>query len=101
MVGSKLQVTPLLGSCSMWQKAPSGKHNLPDVSRTLVVIKKKKRLRNIRQRLYFKMLLFTRNERFVFGGIIFLKSGSADSHTPPSTWVRLPALLTLQVPVWK
>lgn len=42
MVGSELQVTPLLGSCSVWQKAPSGKHSLPDVSRLLVVIKKKK-----------------------------------------------------------
>ena len=46
------------------------------------------------------MLLFTRNERFVFGDVTVLKSGSANSHTP-LTWVRLPALLTLQVPVWK
>ena len=46
------------------------------------------------------MLLFTRNERFVFGDVIFLKSGSADSHTP-LTQVRLRALLTLQMPVWK
>lgn len=74
MVGSELQVTPLLGSCSVWQKAPSGKLTVsqmfPDYWQSL-----KKRLRNIRQRLYLKMLLFTRNERFVFGDIIFLKSG--------------------------
>ena len=53
MVGSELQLTPLLGSCSVWQKAPSGKHSLPDVSRLLVVIKKK-RLRNIRQKVVFR-----------------------------------------------
>lgn len=43
MVDSELQVTPLLGSCSVWQRIPSGKHNLPDVSRSPIVIKKKKK----------------------------------------------------------
>lgn len=53
MVGSELQVPPLLGSCSVGEKALSGKHSLPDVSRSLVVIKIK-RLRNLRQKVVFK-----------------------------------------------